>query len=125
MLKSKKEADSAASKSNHLEKGTLVEGNIKTSGNMRLDCDVKGDISVAAKLVLGPSANIVGNINSKNLEISGEVTGDVTVTELLVLHPSTIITGNITTPKLITEQGATINGTVTMENAKPEKSGKK
>lgn len=113
MFKNKQEtmaAQDASNLNNNIGKGTVVEGNIETFGNMRIEGKVNGSVKSKSKIVLGQSSFIEGNLIAQNAEISGEVKGVVEITEQLVLRPSAVINGDIVTNKLIVEAGATFNG---------------
>lgn len=113
MFKNKEEnmaAQEASNSSNIIGKGTLVEGNIETFGNIRIEGKVNGSVKSKSKIVLGQSSFVEGNIAAQNGEISGEVKGVVEISEQLILRPSASIDGDIITNKLIVEAGASFNG---------------
>jgi cytoskeletal protein CcmA (bactofilin family) len=94
--------------------GTVVEGDIKSSGDIRIDGTVYGSISSKAKVVVGSTGMIEGNINSVNADVSGSVKGKTNVSELLFLKSSAKVTGDIITGKLVVEVGATFTGSCNM-----------
>lgn len=113
MFKNKEEnlaAQEATNSSNIIGKGTIVEGNIETFGNIRVEGRVNGSVKSKSKIALGQSSFVEGNILAQNAEISGEVKGVVEVSDQLILRPSAVIKGDIVTNKLIVESGATFNG---------------
>lgn len=110
----KKELEEISNASNHLGKGTKISGNIESYGNIRIEGSLNGDLTTKAKLVLGDSAKVVGNILANNAEISGEIKGTIEVAEVLILKPTAIINGDILTNKLIVESGAQFDGTCKM-----------
>jgi cytoskeletal protein CcmA (bactofilin family) len=113
MFKNKQEnmaAQDASNSSNIIGKGTVVEGNIETFGNIRIEGKVNGSVKSKSKIALGQSSYVEGNIVAQNAEISGEVKGVVEVSDQLILRPSAVIDGDIITNKLIVESGATFNG---------------
>jgi cytoskeletal protein CcmA (bactofilin family) len=107
-------AQDITSSSNTIGKGTSINGDIETFGNIRIDGKVIGNIKTKSKLVLGNTSHIEGNVLAQNAEIEGEVKGVVEITELLVLKPSAVIHGDIISNKLIVESGATFNGSCKM-----------
>lgn len=109
-----KMAQDITSSSNTVGKGTTINGDIETFGNIRIDGKIIGNIKTKSKLVLGSTSHIEGNVLSQNAEIEGEVKGVVEITELLVLKPSAVVHGDIITNKLIVESGATFNGSCKM-----------
>lgn len=116
----KKVAEELSNSSNTIGKGTTVEGNIETYGNLRVDGRVIGNIITKSKLVLGQSSQVEGNILAQNAEVLGEVKGKIEVSDLLTLKPSSVIHGDILTSKLVVETGATFNGGCKMGNVVKE-----
>ncbi len=106
----KKEIEQLSNSSTIVGKGTVMEGNIETFGNVRIEGKVIGNIKTKSKAAIGDSARIEGTILAQNAEIAGEVKGLVEVSELLVLKSTAIIHGDIVTNKMVVEAGATFNG---------------
>lgn len=99
---------------NQIAKGTLIKGDIKTEGVLRIDGTLIGSIESTGKVVVGPSGMIEGSIRCESANISGEVTASVVVKELLTLQASAKLVGDITTGKLAIEPGAVFSGTCSM-----------
>ncbi len=100
--------------STQIMKGTTIEGNIDTFGNLRIEGKVVGNIKSKTKVALGESSYIEGNIAAQNAEIAGEVKGTIDVSDILSLKATANIHGDIVTGKLIVEAGAVWNGTIKM-----------
>lgn len=117
MLTSKEQkrvAEEISNSSNTIGKGTVLEGNIETYGNIRIEGKVIGNVKSKSKVALGNSSNIQGNIVAQNADIEGEVKGKIEISELLVLKATAIINGDIVTGKLVVEPGAVFNGSCKM-----------
>lgn len=95
---------------NSIGTGTVLEGNITTSGNLRVDGKIIGDVNTDAKMVQGEGSMIQGNIKAHSADIGGKIKGKVEVQDVLVLEPNCIIKGDIVTKRLIVESGAKFNG---------------
>ena len=95
---------------NIIGNGTTLKGDIDTSGNVRLEGFVIGNIRSKAKVVLGNKSRVDGDMNSQFGEISGVVNGSIKISEVLILRASAIINGDIYTKKLVLEEGAQFNG---------------
>ena len=106
--------DSGTSSINLIGAGTVVEGDIKSNGDIRIDGSVLGNVISKAKVVVGATGSIDGNVTSQNADVSGSIRGKVTVNELLFLKSSANIQGDIVTGKLVVEVGATFTGTCNM-----------
>ncbi len=104
------EEEEVSNSSNVIGKGTIIEGNVETFGNIRIEGKVVGNIKSKSKVVLGQPSMIEGNILAQNAEIAGEVKGIVEVSDQLILKPTAIIHGDIVTNKMIVESGAKFNG---------------
>jgi cytoskeletal protein CcmA (bactofilin family) len=110
----KKAAEEMTNSSNTIGKGTFLEGNVETYGNIRIEGKITGNIKSKSKVALGPQSQVQGNILAQNADIEGEVKGKLEVTELLVLKATAIINGDIITGKMVVEPGAVFNGTCKM-----------
>ncbi len=106
----KRSEEALSTNSNIISKGSILEGNIKTPGNLRVEGKVIGNLITKSKAALAQSSYVDGNILARNAEIAGEVKGKVEVSEMLILRPSCVIHGDIITNKLVVEAGATFNG---------------
>ena len=110
----KRAADEISNSSNTIGKGTYLEGNIETYGNIRIEGKVTGNIKSKSKVALGHQSHVQGNIIAQNADIEGEVKGKLEVAELLVLKATAVINGDIVTGKLVVEPGAIFNGSCKM-----------
>ncbi len=99
---------------NIIGEGSVLKGNLNSSGNIRLEGKVIGDISSSSKVACGETSVVDGNVVAENAEIAGKVTGKVSVSELLILKSTASIDGDITTSNLIIESGASFNGSCSM-----------
>ncbi len=91
-------------------KGTRIEGQFKSSENMRLDGVVVGDVLCDKKLVLGETGKVEGTINTLDAVIMGHIIGELKVNGVLHLNSTANIEGDITAKKMIVEEGARYNG---------------
>jgi cytoskeletal protein CcmA (bactofilin family) len=103
---------------NIINSGTQILGDVNSDGDMRVDGTIKGYLTSKARLVLGPTAVIEGDVKAANIEISGEVNGNIYATELLTVKATAKISGDIVSNKLIIEAGAVFNGTSKMNKPK-------
>jgi cytoskeletal protein CcmA (bactofilin family) len=110
----KRAAEELSSSSNTIGKGTFLEGNIETYGNIRIEGRIRGDVKSKSKVALGNSSNIEGNITAQNADIEGEVRGKLDIAETLVLKATAVVHGDINTGKLVVEPGAVFNGSCKM-----------
>ena len=93
---------------------TQIVGNIISSGDLRIDGKVEGDITTTSKVVIGAQSIVKGNISANDASISGNVTGNITSKQILSIHSTAEINGDISTGKIVMENGAKFNGTCSM-----------
>ena len=99
---------------NLISNGTDITGDIKSTGDIRIDGTLKGNLNTKGKVVIGPTGKVSGEIICKNSEVSGVIEGKINVGQLLNLKASSKILGDITTSKLSIEQGASFSGNCKM-----------
>ena len=54
-----------------------IDGDLKSSGNLRIDGTVTGKVSTSQNLYVGDGANITADINAENAAVYGAVAGNV------------------------------------------------
>ncbi|AWN81944.1 bactofilin family protein [Candidatus Cardinium hertigii] len=106
---------------NIIGQGSHLEGNIHTTGNLRIEGKITGSIQTEAKVVLSHTAQLQGNIVAYHAEIGGEVRGRIEVVELLVLKTTAVVWGDIIANKLVFEEGAYFDGKCKMGKKANEK----
>lgn len=99
---------------NTIVSGTVISGNVHTSGSIRFDGALKGKLECRGKVVVGTSGVIEGDIICVNADISGKVHGNIKTEELVSLKAGSEVLGDITTTKLSIEPGAVFTGRCTM-----------
>ena len=99
---------------NLISNGTEITGNIISTGDIRIDGGLNGNLTTKGKVVIGPSGKVKGEVVCKNLEVSGVIEGKVGVENLLNLKASSKIFGEIATSRLSIEPGALFTGTCKM-----------
>lgn len=95
---------------NVLCEGTVVDGDLQFSDNVKFDGKLTGDLHCAADLVIGETAVIEGNITAQNVMISGSVTGNVTVMGQFCLTKTGKLQGNVQAVSLLVEEGGMMQG---------------
>ncbi|MFK7806662.1 MAG: polymer-forming cytoskeletal protein [Saprospiraceae bacterium] len=103
---------------NTLVHGTVVEGAIKAESDIRVDGVIKGSLNCSAKVIIGPTGHVDGEIRCKNAVIEGKFDGNLHVSELLNIRESAVINGDVKTNQLIVQSGAIFNVTCAMGNQK-------
>jgi cytoskeletal protein CcmA (bactofilin family) len=90
--------------------GTVLNGDVRSENDLRIDGTIKGNVKTDAKIIIGPTGFVEGNIEGTNADIYGKVAGNVTVKELLQLKEQGNIEGNVIAIKLQIDPTAVFNG---------------
>ncbi|MBD0279813.1 MAG: polymer-forming cytoskeletal protein [Flavisolibacter sp.] len=90
--------------------GTTVEGDLKSESDLRIDGTIHGNVFSTAKVIVGATGHVEGNIDGGQADITGKVHGNITVKDLLQLRGQCNVQGNICSGKLQVEPTATFNG---------------
>ena len=62
---------------NALAKGTVVEGSIRCDNDLRIDGTIKGKLICQAKVIIGPTGAVEGEIQCQNAVIEGRFKGNL------------------------------------------------
>jgi cytoskeletal protein CcmA (bactofilin family) len=94
--------------------GTRIEGNVSFSGGLRVDGEIRGNISSdkgqSGTLVISEQASVEGEISVGHVVINGTVIGPVFAGESLELLPNARVTGDVEYHQLEMQQGAVVQG---------------
>jgi cytoskeletal protein CcmA (bactofilin family) len=102
---------------NLISSGTEIIGDVKSTGDIRIDGTLTGNLNTKGKVVIGPTGKVKGEVFCKNSEVSGMVDGKICVGQLLSLKISSKIIGEIVTFKLSIEPGASFTGNCRMSES--------
>jgi cytoskeletal protein CcmA (bactofilin family) len=90
--------------------GTLVY-----DGHLQLQGILEGEAAITGDLQVDDGGAMKATLSAQNLTVRGTVEGDATVRDRLLIAGSGIITGDVKVGRLVIEDGAVLNGNVTME----------
>ncbi|MBU0636645.1 MAG: polymer-forming cytoskeletal protein [Patescibacteria group bacterium] len=91
-----------------------VKGDFHGTGNIIIEGIVEGNLKTNGNLQVGNKAKITANIEAKEAKISGEIRGNIKINGYLEITTAAKFFGDIETSSLSIEQGAIINGKITM-----------
>ncbi len=99
--------------------GTRIDGNVVFSGGLRIDGEVRGNISCdnadEGMLVISEKASVEGAVRVAHVVISGTVVGPVSASGSLELLPAARVTGDVEYHQIEMQQGAIIQGRLVHE----------
>lgn len=99
--------------------GSSIDGNLTCKGNIRLDGDFSGTLDIQGNVLVGETAKINADIEARNISIAGAVRGNVNGNKVQLLRTGRIW-GDIIANALTTEEGAFIDGKITMKSHKAQ-----
>lgn len=94
--------------------GTRLEGSVVFSGSLRIDGEVKGDVSAAdaastSILILSEQGRIEGNVRVARLVTNGHIVGLVSVSDSLEMQSRAKIIGDVDYASIEMHLGAVID----------------
>ena len=92
---------------------STLEGTLRSSSNIRLDGTFKGTLEITGNILVGETAKIEADVNTKNISIAGAVRGNITGKKVQILRTGRVW-GDIQAAALTTEEGAFLQGKITM-----------
>jgi cytoskeletal protein CcmA (bactofilin family) len=93
-----------------IAKGTVIEGKITSTENIRVDGKIKGKVLCDKNFEMEADGIVEGDVQAGESTIRGQVIGTVSVMETLHLLKSSFIKGDIKAKKLHVEEGAKYDG---------------
>tara|TARA_B100001142_G_C14331655_1_gene654356 strand:- start:1852 stop:2265 length:414 start_codon:yes stop_codon:yes gene_type:complete len=99
---------------NTIGSGTIIIGDVKSKGDIRVDGTLKGSVNTSGKVVLGKEGVIEGDVFCNSADVSGVIKAKITVSQLLSLKATAKLNGDIVTNKLSIEPGASFTGSCSM-----------
>jgi cytoskeletal protein CcmA (bactofilin family) len=91
-----------------LSESLTLEGNVVSEGEVQLDGVIRGDVRVA-KLTVGETGHIEGQVYCETIEVRGRVIGTITSKQVR-LYSTAYVDGDITHEQLAIESGAFFQG---------------
>lgn len=120
------------------ETGIVIRGTVKGSVTCRADVEISGEITgdvegknvritgggvqgdiTAGEMLSIDRSRIKGNLSAMHARINNIIEGDITVRGTLTLQREADIQGNITAAGLSVEEGASMNGRITISREVP------
>lgn len=97
--------------------GTNYQGKLNFDGSVRIDGTFTGEIQSEGTLIVGKDAKVQGQIWVGQLILSGHLEGEIEAAVKVVLHKTANLVGSMSTPTLVIEEGAVLEGQVSMSKS--------
>ena len=104
-----------------VDSGCTIRGELEFKTYFRVDGRVEGKIRSQAELVVGEGGVVEGELEVARCVIGGEVRGTIRSTEQVTLHTTAKVWADIQAPALVMEDGAFLEGSVTMDSKSVKK----
>jgi cytoskeletal protein CcmA (bactofilin family) len=90
-----------------------IRGQINGDEDLKIDGKIEGPISLGNhRLTLGPGAQILGDINSREIVVFGDVKGNLMAQDRVDVRRDASVIGDLTTSRITIEDGAHVKGAI-------------
>ncbi|MDR1024721.1 MAG: polymer-forming cytoskeletal protein [Treponema sp.] len=89
-----------------------LNGDLSTDGFTRVDGNIRGNLTVTGRVVVGESARMRGNISGTVVTIGGVIRGNVLASERLTILSGALVLGDIITRRIQADEGCLVHGRV-------------
>jgi len=96
-----------------------MEGKFEIADSIQIECEVRGDLRVGGKLVIGEKGVVKANVETMDAIIEGHYDGTMTATGNVEIAATGRVSGNIKTDSLVVTKGGSFRGNVTKINEEP------
>jgi cytoskeletal protein CcmA (bactofilin family) len=104
--------DTSDSSGSVLGHGTRVRGRVHGDGDLRVEGQVEGDVTLSGDLVIEEGAQIQGNVEAAAVTIGGTLTGDVSARGAVTIRATARVAGNMGGAEVSLEEGAEFTGRI-------------
>jgi len=99
-----------------VDTGCTIRGELEFSSYFRVDGRVEGTVRSRSELVVGDGGVVEGEVEVARCIVGGEIRGTIRASEQVLLHASAKVWADIHTPALVMEDGAFLEGSVSMDS---------
>ena len=96
----------------------VLQGRLDIQGDLKIGGNVEGELKATGDVTVDAGATIQASIEGANVSVRGQVTGNVSAKRRLTLGGSGRLNGDVRVGRLTVEDGASLNGNVTMSSEK-------
>jgi cytoskeletal protein CcmA (bactofilin family) len=107
MAKASKSGDVAV-----LGQGLRVRGRVRGDGDLRIEAQVEGDVSVSGALELGEGSRVQGAVSASSVAIAGELEGDIEAQGAVSIGATGALRGDVVAGEITLEEGGRFHGTI-------------
>ncbi|MGH7861276.1 MAG: bactofilin family protein [Candidatus Dormibacteraceae bacterium] len=93
----------------------VLVGKLTVDGDVRIQGTLEGELNATGDVTVENQATVKATIEGRNVQVRGNLSGGVVAREKLLLAGSGMVSGDVKVARLAIEDGATLNGNVSMQ----------
>ncbi len=101
-------------------RGTVVRGNVSGSGDVVVQGQVEGTVSLKDQLTVERDGRVLADVELENLTVHGEMSGDIVAADRVTISATAKVVGDIKAPRVVIQDGARFKGSIEMDVKLPE-----
>src|SRR5262245_25592429 len=98
-----------------LGRGARVRGRIAGDGDLHVEGQVEGDVSVSGELTIEEGGSITGDVDAGTVVLSGALKGDVAARGPVAVRATAQVEGNLAGAEVSLDEGASFHGRIEAE----------
>ena len=98
-----------------LGRGSRVRGRVSGDGDLRVEGQIEGDVTLSGELSIDEAGSILGDVDAASVTIAGALTGDVVARGIVAIRASAKVSGNMGGAEVTLEEGASFAGRIEAE----------
>jgi cytoskeletal protein CcmA (bactofilin family) len=103
-----------------LGQGLRVVGRVRGEGDLRIEAEIEGDVTVGGTLHLDEPARVTGSLVAETVVVAGQLEGDVTAKASVAITASGRVRGTVKAPEVSLEEGGGLDGRIDADVDLPE-----
>jgi cytoskeletal protein CcmA (bactofilin family) len=108
-----------------LGSGARVSGRIAGDGDLRIEGQVEGDVTVSGELVIEEGGSVRGDVDAGAVVVGGKLEGDVAAQGAVAIRATADVEGNLAAAEVSLDEGASFHGRIDTEFDLPAELGEK
>ncbi len=101
-------------------RGTVVRGNVSGSGDVVVQGQVEGTVSLKDQLTVEREGRVLADVELENLTVHGEMSGDIVAADRVTISATAKVVGDIKAPRVVIQDGGRFKGSIEMDVKLPE-----
>lgn len=103
-----------------LGKGLRVVGRVHGEGDLHIEAEIEGDVTITGHLAIDQAARITGTVEADSVVVAGALQGDAKARGSVAIAATGSVRGDITAQELSLEEGGGLEGSVFAQFDLPE-----